>query len=50
MVYKWIEDCKKNIARLKKELQQAKTKEERAIIIEKLADENLALEGYIGRA
>ena len=48
MIYKWIEDCKNNIARLKKELRQAKTEEERETIADKIADEQQALEGYKG--
>jgi DNA repair exonuclease SbcCD ATPase subunit len=50
MIYKWIEDCKKNIARLKEELQQAETEEERETIADKIADEQQALEGYKGTA
>lgn len=50
MIYRWIEDCKKNIARLKEKLQQAKTEEERETIADKIADEQQALEGYKGTA
>lgn len=50
MIYKYIEECKKNIAKLREELKQAKTKEERAVILDKLADEQLALEAYKGTA
>ena len=48
MIYKYIEECKKNIAKFKEELKQANTKEERAIILDKIADEQQALEGYKG--
>ena len=50
MIYKWIEDCKHNIARLKEELQQAKTEEERETIADKIADEQQALEVCKGTA
>ena len=50
MIYKWIEDCKTNIARFKEELQQAKTEAERESIADKIADEQQALEGYKGTA
>lgn len=50
MIFKWIEDCKNNIAKLKEQLQQAKTEEERETIADKIADEQQALEGYKGTA
>lgn len=49
MIYKYIEECKANIAKLKTELQQAKT-EEKDIIADKIADEQQSLKAYEGTA
>lgn len=50
MIYKYIEECKANIAKLKTELQQAKTEEEKDIIADKIADEQQSLKAYEGTA